>query len=454
MHTSGRVVAPASKARGRRARRRRSRPDHQRGATTHHGAARASARSARGRAPGLLRGVGRADSCAHGARAQVPCLLHRAAAPSTLPRPPRRGRAKSRCALASPRATAFGGGTELGRRRGARRSGAAGPSSARASDPTALGHNVAGIVGLDGVQWTASTNVGFWRHCFQREGRYDGVESGVETRTTVFADSRYATARPFYPEVCNDGAPSVVPQLLVTWRPRRWFAVGARAPHARGHRLAALPRPRGDPRGPRPLARALHGARHQRGARPPDARRGLRAHRVAARGRGGPALLRALRGRDHGQRDRVAVARHRHPHGGRRVGLLLGGQPRGDGPAARPGSPSAPTPTSTRRPWCSPGPPRRRCAPTRPTRRGAPVAVFERGDAAAAEPRSAWACASRRCARARRRSGPTATRCATRTSTSSSISTTRPPPRSSRWSRGAAAPWRWSRAWGRPRRPR
>jgi long-chain fatty acid transport protein len=104
--------------------------------------------------------------------------------------------------------------------------GRAGAFVARASDPTALGHNVAGIVGLEGVQWTASMNVGFWRHCFTREGRYDGVESGVETRTTVFADSRYATERPFYPEVCNDGAPSVVPQLLVTWRPRRWIAVG------------------------------------------------------------------------------------------------------------------------------------------------------------------------------------------------------------------------------------
>ena len=118
------------------------------------------------------------------------------------------------------------GGTELGAV-GVEAVGRAGAFVARASDPTALGHNVAGIVGLDGVQWTASMNVGLWRHCFAREGRYDGVESGVETRTTVFADSRYATARPFYPEVCNDGAPSVVPQLLVTWRPRPWFAVGA-----------------------------------------------------------------------------------------------------------------------------------------------------------------------------------------------------------------------------------
>lgn len=129
-------------------------------------------------------------------------------------------------ALALAPGAARAGGTGFGAV-GVAAVGRAGAFVARASDPTALGHNVAGIVGLDGVQWTASMNVGLWRHCFAREGRYDGVESGVETRTTVFADSRYATARPFYPEVCNDGAPTVVPQLLVTWRPRPWFAVGA-----------------------------------------------------------------------------------------------------------------------------------------------------------------------------------------------------------------------------------
>jgi long-chain fatty acid transport protein len=121
--------------------------------------------------------------------------------------------------------TGHAGGTELGAV-GVEAVGRAGAFAARASDPTALAHNVAGIVGLPGVQWTLSTNLGLWQHCFEREGRYDGVESGVETRGTVFADSRYATARPVYPRVCNDDAPGVVPQLLVTWRPRPWIAVG------------------------------------------------------------------------------------------------------------------------------------------------------------------------------------------------------------------------------------
>lgn len=121
---------------------------------------------------------------------------------------------------------AHAGGTELGAV-GVEAVGRSGAFVARASDPTALGHNVAGLVGLAGVQWTASANIGLWRHCFDRLGRYDGVESGVETRGTVFATSEYATARPAYPEVCNELTPTVVPQLVVTWRVRPWLAVGA-----------------------------------------------------------------------------------------------------------------------------------------------------------------------------------------------------------------------------------
>lgn len=122
--------------------------------------------------------------------------------------------------------SAHAGGIELGAI-GVEAIGRGGAFVARASDPTALANNVAGIAGLPGVQWTLSANVGVWSHCFARAGRYDGVESGVETRTTVFSTSAYATARPAYPEVCNDASPTVVPQLLVTWRPKPWIAFGA-----------------------------------------------------------------------------------------------------------------------------------------------------------------------------------------------------------------------------------
>ncbi len=117
------------------------------------------------------------------------------------------------------------GGLELGAV-GVEAVGRGGAFVARASDPMALNHNVAGLVGLAGVQLTASMNVGLWRHCYAREGRYDGVESGVSTASTVFADSDYATERPAYPEVCNEVTPSVVPQLVLTWRPKPWVAVG------------------------------------------------------------------------------------------------------------------------------------------------------------------------------------------------------------------------------------
>lgn len=125
----------------------------------------------------------------------------------------------------SPTSLAQAAGIELGSI-GVQSVGRAGTFTARASDPTAMWHNVAGIVGLPGVQWTASTNLGFWQHCFDRDGRYDGEESGIVTNNTVFMNSRYATARPEYPEVCNAVSPAIVPQLLVTYRIRPWLAIG------------------------------------------------------------------------------------------------------------------------------------------------------------------------------------------------------------------------------------
>jgi hypothetical protein len=124
-----------------------------------------------------------------------------------------------------PICTVFAGGTELGAI-GVQAVGRGGAFVARASDPMALNHNVAGLLGLPGVQVTASANIGFWSHCFTRAGRYDGVESGIETRGTDFASSMYPTARPLYPEVCNEAGATFVPQVVVTWRPRPWLAVG------------------------------------------------------------------------------------------------------------------------------------------------------------------------------------------------------------------------------------
>ncbi len=128
-------------------------------------------------------------------------------------------------AVQSPTRTGHAAGIELGSI-GVQSVGRAGTFTARASDPTAMWHNVAAIAGLPGLQWTVSSNIGLWQHCFARQGRYDGEESGVVTNTTVFMNSRYPTVRPEYPEVCNEVSPAIVPQLLMTYRLKPWLTVG------------------------------------------------------------------------------------------------------------------------------------------------------------------------------------------------------------------------------------
>lgn len=109
---------------------------------------------------------------------------------------------------------------------GAQSIGRGGAFVARASDPTAMAHNVAGLAGVRGWQVTASGYVALWQHCFARSGRYDGVDRGVVTEGTVFANSSYTNGRTAYPEVCNEGGPGVVPQLLVSRSIGRWLTIG------------------------------------------------------------------------------------------------------------------------------------------------------------------------------------------------------------------------------------
>lgn len=115
--------------------------------------------------------------------------------------------------------------------------GRGGAMVARTSDPTALMHNVAGIVGLPGVQLTLSTNLGLFHHCFQRAGRYPTeTETTVENRGTVFAESMYAGMA--YPRVCKEPGVSPGPQVLATFRldPRIAVGVGLYAPSTVGYR--------------------------------------------------------------------------------------------------------------------------------------------------------------------------------------------------------------------------
>jgi hypothetical protein len=107
---------------------------------------------------------------------------------------------------------------------------------ARASDPSALMHNVAGIAGLAGFQLTLSSNYQIVSTCYTRAGVY---ESNVNTTGTVFEDSTYNNGTTAYPEQCKSGPyGTVAPQLLATWRfhPRWALGLGAYGPNATGSR--------------------------------------------------------------------------------------------------------------------------------------------------------------------------------------------------------------------------
>ncbi|MEI8256562.1 MAG: hypothetical protein WCJ30_12890 [Deltaproteobacteria bacterium] len=108
---------------------------------------------------------------------------------------------------------------------------------ARASDPSSLMLNTAGMMGTQGVQITLSSNFAMLNHCFQRAGGYQGFNQNVNVGTdgTVFSapgGNDYAAGQPGsgasypYPQVCNAGSVFPAPQILATWRINRYFAVG------------------------------------------------------------------------------------------------------------------------------------------------------------------------------------------------------------------------------------
>ncbi len=115
---------------------------------------------------------------------------------------------------------------------GATAFGRGGAFTARASDPSAVMHNVAGIMGLPGFQLTLSSNVGAFSHCYQRSGNYDGVQSGatVNTGGTVFEQpgggARYTATPTPYPQICKEGGVALAPMLLGTYRVHRRLAIG------------------------------------------------------------------------------------------------------------------------------------------------------------------------------------------------------------------------------------
>lgn len=101
---------------------------------------------------------------------------------------------------------------------------------ARASDTTAVGLNMAGVLGLRGFQLGLSVNVGASSNCFQRLGNYDaGPDATINTDGSRFAargggDAAYL-GRP-YPQVCSTQALALAANLFATWRLNRRLAFG------------------------------------------------------------------------------------------------------------------------------------------------------------------------------------------------------------------------------------
>ncbi|MFO0603558.1 MAG: hypothetical protein U0324_10315 [Polyangiales bacterium] len=122
---------------------------------------------------------------------------------------------------------------------GATAFGRGGAFMVRSSDPSAVMHNVAAIVGLPGLQLTLSSNVGAFDHCFQRTsngGNFEGTGSmagaAIDPTGTVFetapnsGDARYINGRTPYPEVCKEPSVALAPMLLGTYRINRYVGIG------------------------------------------------------------------------------------------------------------------------------------------------------------------------------------------------------------------------------------
>ena len=107
----------------------------------------------------------------------------------------------------------------------------------RASDATAVIHNVAAIVGLSGLQIHLGSNFGSMHHCFQRSGNYPNQdEVSINNDGTVFANSQYSNGRTPYPLACNDPNVSVTPNIALTYRitPRVAIGFAAYGPNTTG----------------------------------------------------------------------------------------------------------------------------------------------------------------------------------------------------------------------------
>ena len=126
------------------------------------------------------------------------------------------------------------GPTEWRSRRTARWPSAAAVRFSRArANPSAVMHNVAGIMGLEGFQLTISSNVGVVFALLSAHGqlrrsgrqrRRDG--HGVSAHEARRRRRTRRTATSPYPQVCKNPSVALAPMVLGTYRINRMFALG------------------------------------------------------------------------------------------------------------------------------------------------------------------------------------------------------------------------------------
>lgn len=107
----------------------------------------------------------------------------------------------------------------------------------RASDASAVMHNIAGISGISGprLHLSIGSNLGSYSHCFQRSGNYDdGLATTLNVDGTRFdpnpnepnSEPRYATRPTPYPEICNEPRVALAPMILGTYRINNRLSLG------------------------------------------------------------------------------------------------------------------------------------------------------------------------------------------------------------------------------------
>lgn len=111
--------------------------------------------------------------------------------------------------------TAMAGGVEFPAA-GTSALGRGGAAHARPGDPMSLLYNPAALASLSGIQISLQTHLAFFSSCMQRDGTY--AMQLADGGDNAFVDDEMDLSGTRFPEVCNSGAPGVIPEFVLSWR--------------------------------------------------------------------------------------------------------------------------------------------------------------------------------------------------------------------------------------------